>query len=118
VPLEPDFEYAALLLSGGAELAGHPMTLDAMVYLGRGRSDVSLRARTPSRVLLLGGEPFGERLLMWWNFVARTHEEIVEAREDWMAGRVRFGTVVGYDGDPLPAPPTPTTRLRPRGPTA
>jgi hypothetical protein len=50
---------------------------------------------------------------MWWNFVARSHEEIVEAREDWMAGR-RFGTVHGYPGDRLPAPAMPTTRLKSR----
>jgi len=117
LPLEPDFEYAALMLAGSGEVAGTTLTPAVMAYLGRGRSDLSLRAERASRVLLLGGEPFGEQLLMWWNFVGRSHEDIVEAREDWMAGR-RFGTVSGYDGDPLPAPPIPTTRLRPRGSTS
>jgi len=51
--------------------------------------------------------------VMWWNFVARTHKEIVEAREDWMAGR-RFGTVTGYAGQPLPSPTMPVTRLKAR----
>jgi hypothetical protein len=50
---------------------------------------------------------------MWWNFVARSHEEIVEAREDWMAGSNRFGIVPGGE-EPLPAPGLPTTRLMPR----
>jgi hypothetical protein len=40
--------------------------------------------------------------VLWWNFVARTDEEICQAREDWMAGD-RFGEVKGYDGAPLPA---------------
>jgi len=40
----------------------------------------------PARVLLLGGTPFGEELLMWWNFVARTHDEIVEYRRLWQDG--------------------------------
>ncbi|HEY6547142.1 MAG TPA: pirin-like C-terminal cupin domain-containing protein, partial [Vicinamibacteria bacterium] len=48
--------------------------------------------------------PFGETILMWWNFVGRTTEEIVGAREDWQAGR-RFGTVRGYEGARLEAPP-------------
>jgi hypothetical protein len=53
---------------------------------------------------------------MWWNFIGRDHDEIVAAREEWMNGN-RFGTVRGYAGDPLPAPPMPTTRLKPRGRT-
>jgi hypothetical protein len=52
---------------------------------------------------------------MWWNFVGRDHGEIVGAREDWMRGAPRFGTVRGYPGDRLPAPALPTVRLKPRG---
>jgi hypothetical protein len=77
-----------------------------------------LAAGSPARVLLLGGEPFAERIVMWWNFVARDHDEIVEARADWaeFAGEGgRFGRVRGYDGDPIPVPPMPITRLVPRG---
>jgi len=65
-------------------------------------------------VVSIGGEPFEEGLVMWWNFVARSHEEIVEARNDWAAGR-RFGVVHGYAGDRLPAPDMPIVRLKPRG---
>jgi hypothetical protein len=61
-------------------------------------------------MFLLGGEPFEEELVMWWNFVGRTHEDIVKAREDWMAGR-RFGRVTACSAEPLPAPPLPTVRL-------
>lgn len=61
------------------------------------------------RLLLLGGVPLGERLLMWWNFVARTPEEITSAAADWRAGR--YGTVADYDGEPLPAPPLDPVRL-------
>jgi len=56
--------------------------------------------------------PFGERLLMWWNFVARSAEEITRAREDWAAGR--FPEVRGYPGRPLAAPELPPVPLRPR----
>jgi len=51
---------------------------------------------------------------MWWTFVGRDHDEIVEARAAWADGS-RFGEVRGYDGDPIPAPPMPITRLVPRG---
>jgi quercetin 2,3-dioxygenase len=50
--------------------------------------------------------------VMWWNFVARTGEEIAQARDDWAAGR--FAEVRGYPGDPLPAPPLPPFPLKPR----
>ena len=51
---------------------------------------------------------------MWWNFIGRTQEEIVQARDDWAKG-TRFGEVKGYDGDPLRAPTLPETPLKPRG---
>lgn len=114
LPLRPDFEYAALVLRGTAEIDGLALAPGPLLYLGCGRSDLALGADRPSRLLLLGGEPFEERIVMWWNFVGRGHEEIVRFREDWTAGR-GFGDVRGYDGQPLPAPPLPTTPLLPRG---
>jgi len=114
IPLQPEFEHAALTLSGTVEVDSVPLRPGALLYLGCGRSDLALRAERPGRVLLLGGEPFDEQIVMWWNFIGRSHEEIVQARTEWMAG-ARFGTVHGYDGDPLPAPPMPTTPLKPRG---
>jgi redox-sensitive bicupin YhaK (pirin superfamily) len=114
LPLRPGFEYAVLGLSGTAEVDGAGLPPGPLVYLGCGRTSLAVSAERPSRVLLLGGEPFGEQIVMWWNLVGRSHEEIVQARQDWMAGR-RFGIVRGYDGAPLPAPPLPTTPLKPRG---
>jgi redox-sensitive bicupin YhaK (pirin superfamily) len=113
LPLTPGFEYAVLVMTGAARVAGTPLTPGSLLYLGRGRSDLALRADAPARLFLLGGEPFEEPLVMWWNFVARSHEEIAQARADWQAGR-RFGTVAGYPGDPLPAPAMPTVRLKAR----
>ena len=70
-----------------------------------------------ARVLVLGGEPFGEEVVMWWNFIGRSHDDVVAAREAWEAGPERFGTVPGYVGpvDRIPAPALPGVRLRPRG---
>jgi redox-sensitive bicupin YhaK (pirin superfamily) len=113
LPLDPAFEYAVLPITGTAEVGGVALEPGSLLYLGRGRADLALRSDERSRLFLLGGEPFDEPLVMWWNFVGRSHEEILAAREDWMAGE-RFGTVTGATADPLPAPAMPTTRLKAR----
>ncbi|MGY1746090.1 pirin family protein [Blastococcus sp. SYSU D00695] len=115
LPLEPDFEHAVLGASGGADVEGAPLGHGQMLYLGTGRQSVRIRAERPVRLLLLGGEPFEEQLVMWWNFVGRTGEEITTFAEQWNADDGRFGTVVGYDGDRLLAPSLPPVPLRPRG---
>lgn len=111
--LEPEFEHAVLALSAGLTVDGDEVPHGSMTVLGPGRRGVDVGADRAGCGLLLGGEPLAEELLMWWNFVGRTHEEIVEARSDWEEGR-RFGTVRGYDGEPLRAPALPGTPLRPR----
>jgi redox-sensitive bicupin YhaK (pirin superfamily) len=114
LPLEADFEYAVLFMSGEAHVDGVPVLPGSMLYLGCGRSELPLRADSDASLLLLGGEPFEEEIVMFWNWIGRSHEEIAEAREDWMNGN-RFGEVKGYDGPPLPAPSLPATALKPRG---
>jgi redox-sensitive bicupin YhaK (pirin superfamily) len=116
LPVEPDFEYAALAMSGVAEVDGVRMEPGSMLYLGCGRNELPLRAEMDAGLVLLGGEPFEEKLVMWWNFVARTGAEIARARADWMAGE-RFGEVRGYEGARLAAPVMPETPLKPRGRT-
>jgi quercetin 2,3-dioxygenase len=117
LPLEPDFEYAVLASSGAVEVEGAPLDHGAMLYLGTGRRAVRLRAAVPARVLLLGGEPFEERLVMWWNFVGRSGEEITQYTEQWADQDARFGDVVGDDGPRQGAPPLPPLPLKPRGRT-
>ncbi|MFJ6934436.1 pirin family protein [Streptomyces sp. NPDC101132] len=114
LPLEPDFEYAVLAMSGEAYVDGVPVVPGSMLYLGCGRTELPLRATSDASVMLLGGEPFEEEIVMFWNWIGRSHEEIAEAREAWMTG-TRFGEVKGYDGPPLPAPELPPTHLKPRG---
>ena len=113
LPLEPGFEHGVLLMSGSATLDGVPTKIGDLTYLGGGRSELAVVADRPADLLLIGGAPFEEELLMWWNFVGRSHEEIVADRTDWAAG-TRFGNVGGYPGAALAAPPMPTTRLMPR----
>ncbi|MFE3718904.1 pirin family protein [Streptomyces cyaneofuscatus] len=114
LPLDPDFEYAVLSMSGEAEVDGVPVLPGSMLYLGCGRTELPLRALSDAGLMLLGGEPFEEEIVMFWNFIARSGEEIAQARKDWEEGS-RFGEVQGYDGARLSAPELPTTPLKPRG---
>ncbi|MEV5830339.1 pirin family protein [Spirillospora sp. NPDC052242] len=121
LPLDPGFEYAVLVLSAELTVEGREVPAGDMLYLGRGRTELALSAGRPAHALLLGGEPFAEDLVMWWNFVGRTHDDIVEARTDWERERSgvhadpRFAPVTGYDGPALPAPELPNARLKARG---
>jgi hypothetical protein len=86
-----------------------------MLYLGTGRRSLRMTATEASGLLLLGGEPFEEQLVMWWNFVGRSGEEIADYAEQWNSESRRFGTVDGFDGVRLEAPPLPPVRLKARG---
>ncbi len=104
IGLDPVHEHMIFAVTGQAEADGTGLSPGQLLYLGTGRDGVSLDAAAGSTLLLLGGEPLGEPLLMWWNFVGRTPEEIVQAARDWTQS-TRFGQVSGYHGRPLPAPP-------------
>jgi redox-sensitive bicupin YhaK (pirin superfamily) len=92
LPLHVRFEHGFVVLSGAVTIGDERIEPDELVYLGHGRDELTLRADGPSRVLLLGGEPFGE-ILMWWNFVGRTRDEMEDAYRDWQAHAPRFGSV-------------------------
>jgi quercetin 2,3-dioxygenase len=111
----PEFEHGILLDTGDVIIHETALSPGALGYAGTGRTSLRLSTRDGARVVLLGGEPFGEDIVMWWNFVGRTHDEIVAYRDEWQAETDRFGRVEGYDGVRLPAPPLPGGRLRPRG---
>ncbi|GAA2690904.1 pirin family protein [Actinosynnema pretiosum subsp. pretiosum] len=115
--VDPAFEHGVLVDRGEVELAGTVVPRGSLGCLGAGSAVLRLvsTGSEDARVLLLGGEPFGEEIVMWWNFIGRDHDEVVRFREEWERGDERFGAVVGYDGDRLPAPPMPMGRLRPRG---
>jgi hypothetical protein len=112
LPLDPAFEHAALTLEGEPDVDGAPLAPGILQYLAPGRDSLAVAAAGASRLLVIGGEPFGEEILLWWNFVARTREQIEAATRDWNRGE-RFGRVQGARGAPLDAPDPAT--LRPRG---
>lgn len=134
--LDPTFEHGVLVDAGPVEISATDAppggvsnggvsataTWSELAYLETGRRSIRLSAEAQAvRVILLGGVPFGEEIVMWWNFIGRDHDEIVEFRRQWQADVIgrdnpdgRFGTVDGYDGAALPAPELPTVRLKPR----
>lgn len=95
VPLDPAFEHAFVVLEGAVQVEERTVASRALAYLGAGREELTLTVdgSAAARVLLLGGEPFPEDILMWWNFVARTTAEVDEARDEWQATSERFGRV-------------------------
>lgn len=104
LPLDASFEHAALVTEGLASLDGEAVGPGTLLYLPPGRESLGLVWQNRGRLLIVGGAPFDEQVLLWWNFVAREPAEIRRAAADWNAGGGHFGEVVGYDGDRLLAP--------------
>ncbi|GAA2149213.1 pirin family protein [Nocardioides koreensis] len=134
--VDGSFEHGVLVDTGvlavGGSAVAEPVETKQheLAYVPPGSATLTLRAYdAPVRLLLLGGPPFGESIVMWWNFVGRSHEEIVAFREEWQAqitrngavvadsqdlGAGRFGLVVGDHLPPIPAPALPNARLKER----
>lgn len=128
--LNPQFEYGVLADTAGIQVHGAHLERSQLAYMPPGQSTVTFSSPAPGRFMLLGGEPFNEDIVMWWNFIGRSHDEVVAARDEWMAAvnqygadgqpltgvdPTRFGLVHGYPDGPIPAPPLPQVRLRTRG---
>lgn len=92
--LDPSYEHLVVVLDGVLLLDdGTPLRPGQSGYLGVGRDELALTAPDGVRVLLLGGVPFEEPIVMWWNFVGRSRDELAEAGRQWTAGDERFGRV-------------------------
>lgn len=118
----PDFEYGVLVDAGTVVFAGTTVQANELGFLAAGPTGIRLEntGASAARVLLLGGEPLGEQIVMWWNFIGRSHDEVAAARAQWQSEVIegtdaagRFGRVA-YDGAALPAPAMPSVRLKPR----
>lgn len=109
--LRTDYEYAMVVLDGEITVEEQPITPGNLAYLGLGRNALVVRASGPARVMLLGGVPFESPVMMFWNFVARTREEIEAATLSWRNNDGRFPPV-NTELEPIPVPPTPWERQR------
>lgn len=106
IPLDMHFEYGILVLSGSVNIENVEVSVGSLLYLGCGRDKLSLSAKQNTHCILIGGTPFEEEVLIWWNFVARTKKEITQATEDWQNHKF-FGEVQGYTGERLDIPLPP-----------
>lgn len=120
IPVEARFEHAVLVDTGRPSLGGRAVEGGRLAYVPPGSSSLELHGGADgARVLLLGGEPLGEEIVMWWNFVGRDHDEIVAFRERWETERADptgafGGAFPAAWSTTLPAPALPGSRLRPR----
>jgi redox-sensitive bicupin YhaK (pirin superfamily) len=119
LPVNHDFEHGVLVDTSTVQVQDTQLHPGELGYIAPGKSALTIRNMEDqhARLILLGGTPFEEQIVMWWNFVARSHEEIVLMRDQWQAEDNRFGRVEGFVGDVnrLDAPPMPRVRLMPRG---
>ncbi|MFF1833066.1 pirin family protein [Streptomyces sp. NPDC058231] len=116
LPVDADFEHGLLVDRGDVRLTETLLRPAELGYVHPGVSTLTLHNESdePARTILLGGPPFEEEIVMWWNFIGRSHEDIVRAREEWESASDRFGAVEGYPGDRLPAPVLPNATIAPR----
>ena len=120
VPVDPAYEHGLLLDSGSLDVGGEALKAHELGYLAPGRGSIELVAAEDAVLLVLGGPPFGEQIVMWWNFIGRDHDEVAGYREQWQrlvdhGADDRF-TLPADDPLPaLPAPPLPHARMLKRG---
>lgn len=124
--VNPEFEHGVLVDSGevllqtGGRALEQRVLKDELAFIDTGVSHLTVVAGDERvRLIFIGGAPFGEEIVMWWNFIARDHDEIVQAQQDWKAQLEgaepgRYGLPNNEPSPPLPAPPLPIARLKPR----
>jgi len=115
IPIERNFEYGVLVVAGEASVNGNPVHHGQLHYLPAGKANLVLASSSSAKLILLGGEPFKEKIVMWWNFIARSHDEIVQMRDDWQNQSPRFAAFEDRIGGRIPAPILPNLKLSPRG---
>jgi redox-sensitive bicupin YhaK (pirin superfamily) len=93
-------ERGIYIAKGSIEVAGRSYSAGQMLVFNKG-ADPSIRAKEPSTVMLLGGEPLGERFI-WWNFVSSRRERIEQAKADWKEGRIILPPNDNHEFVPLP----------------
>ena len=112
--LDPGFEHGLLLVSGDASASGEELAVSDLYYLEPGSTSMEIVTRSGAKLVFLGGEPFPEKILMWWNFIGRSHQDIAMAREQWNQRSERFGQFEDRIGGWIPAPELPNLILQPR----
>lgn len=115
LPVDPHFEHGVLVVDGQAVIDGEEVPFGSLIYVAPGRANIHIISDGPLRAMLIGGEPFTENIVMWWNFIGRSHDEVEQMRNEWQREDSRFGSFSGYPGERIPAPEMPRVTLTPRG---
>jgi len=113
--LNSNFEYGFLIIEGSLTIDEVVIEAGELHYIDQGVNKITISSLSGSKFLLLGGEPFTEEIIMWWNFIARSHEQIVELREKWNNHSPEFPRFEDRIGGRIPAPALPNMHLSPRG---
>jgi redox-sensitive bicupin YhaK (pirin superfamily) len=106
LPLDPAYEYALVVAVGSPAVRGVPVAPGSLAHLAPGHDELVLTSATRTLALLVGGVPLDEEVVMWWNFVARSRDELADAYQGWVGGDERFGVVAsGLDRMAVGPPP-------------
>lgn len=105
--LNSEFEHGFFVLEGAVAINGEVLQIDQLMYFPVGSDPVTLSLKQGTRVLWIGGKPFTKDVLIWWNYVGHSKEEIIAADNDWKNKTERFGSIANFDGSRLDSPPLP-----------
>ena len=118
VQINEEFEYGFMPAQGSVTIGDETAPSSSVIYCEPGATSVTITAHEDVILLMLGGKPFGEKILMWWNFIGRTNDDIVQARNDWNnraeLNNQRFTDFEDAIGGWVPAPELPNVTLQPR----
>lgn len=93
-------ERAVYIAKGSLEVGGITYGAGKMLVFTKG-VDPLLIAKEPATLMLMGGEPLGQRFI-WWNFVSSRKERIDQAKSDWKEGRILLPPTDNAEFIPLP----------------
>jgi redox-sensitive bicupin YhaK (pirin superfamily) len=119
--VDPSYELGVLVDQGSVRVGGKPLIAHQLGFEAPGGESVELSAEEDTRLLLIGGPPFGEQIVMWWNYIGRDHDEVVAYRAEWESllddgSSDRFALPADDPLEPLHSPPLPNARMVKRGP--
>ncbi len=114
IPREAGFQYGLLPIDNDVTVNETSVATTHLLSIEDGLDTFTIIGPAGSKVMLLGGEPFTEPMVMWWNFIGRSNDEIAQMRADWEQHDDRFSSFDDRIGGRIPAPEMPNVPLKPR----